>query len=115
MEKSLVYIAEDDKVTRFLLNRVLADFQQLEVQIFENAKLLMDECENQKPNVILMDVNMPEMDAYQFLDHYSISSEQFFLMLGAPISEEKMNWFKSQGCSAFVEKPITRGKLEVLF
>lgn len=97
------------------MKRLFDGFPYLEVRFFENAGLLKEALNVEIPETIIMDVNMPEMDAYQFLENHTIGEDNFYLMLGAPLKEEKMQWFRDQGCKGFLEKPLNKSKLEPLF
>ena len=110
MEKSaqkLVFIAEDDMVTRFLIKRILENFNDCSAELFENAKLMNDAMQVHTPDYVFMDVNMPEMDAYQFLEQHQKGKEQIFILLGAPLPPEKEEWFLKQGVNGFILKPLT--------
>ncbi len=70
-----VYIVDDDPIFVFTAKRVvqLADFCR-EYHVFENGRLALNNIQKaahetkQLPDVILLDLNMPEMDGWQFLD-----------------------------------------------
>lgn len=66
--KHQILIVEDNKIHRELLNRILSkDYSVLEA---ENGIEALDVLEKNKENIalILLDVFMPEMDGYTFLD-----------------------------------------------
>ncbi len=71
-------IIDDDKISRLYTKFVLKKFKKdLTIFEFENAEeyliLLKTQIikENNLPNIILLDLNMPIMSGWQFLEEYS--------------------------------------------
>ena len=62
-----VLIVEDDPETREMLRRVL-EKQGCTVNEAENGKVGLDRVEQSTPDLILLDLMMPEMDGFQFLE-----------------------------------------------
>jgi CheY-like chemotaxis protein len=70
-------IVDDDRIYIFGLSKLIEmnDFCQ-ELQVFNNGKEALDnflqdiEAGNELPEVILLDINMPVMDGWEFLDEY---------------------------------------------
>ena len=70
-------IVDDDRIYIFGLSKLIEmhDFCQ-EIQVFNNGKEALDtflqdiEAGNELPEVILLDINMPVMDGWEFLDEY---------------------------------------------
>jgi signal transduction histidine kinase/CheY-like chemotaxis protein len=60
-QKWRVLLAEDNKTNRMVINKFLGKFD-LEIYAVENGKLAVEAYESGDFDVILMDVNMPEMD-----------------------------------------------------
>lgn len=74
----IVGLADDDKVFQFITGKILRTLNVIEKLLqFENGqellnylKLNFDKSEN-LPNVIFLDIQMPFMDGWQFLNEYS--------------------------------------------
>ena len=64
--KAKVLLAEDDRVTRLITSSALAKdgYQVVEV---ENGGAAYDKAISERPNIILLDVNMPVMDGFEVL------------------------------------------------
>ncbi|NKB47761.1 MAG: response regulator [Alphaproteobacteria bacterium] len=61
-----VLVVEDDETTRTMLRRLLVGEGCL-VSEAANGRLALDRLEDGKPNLILLDLMMPEMDGFEFL------------------------------------------------
>ncbi|MCB8965539.1 MAG: response regulator [Ardenticatenaceae bacterium] len=66
-EMGKVLIVEDDQPTRELLQRTMAKqgWQTIEA---ENGRIALDSLIDNVPNIILLDLMMPEMDGFQFVE-----------------------------------------------
>lgn len=65
VNKSLrVLVAEDNPINRMLATKVLQN-QGFETDIAENGKIALEKYKTQQYDVILMDLQMPEMDGYE--------------------------------------------------
>lgn len=59
-------IVDDSRLTRKLVRRILTRLE-FEVSEAEDGNVALAHCENQIPDLILLDWNMPEMDGMEFL------------------------------------------------
>jgi len=64
----LVMVVDDDKITRESLTGLL-ESQNWRVFQAENGQIALEHLENKKPALILLDLNMPVMDGFEFLAH----------------------------------------------
>lgn len=77
MKINSVYIVDDDSITIFGLRKLLAKYSsKLLVEEFRNGRLALDaisylvEHKMALPEVIFLDINMPVMDGWTFLDEF---------------------------------------------
>jgi len=69
VDKSLrVLVAEDNPINRMLAIKVLQN-QGFETDIAENGKIALEKYQTQHYDIILMDLQMPEMDGYEATIH----------------------------------------------
>jgi PAS domain S-box-containing protein len=61
-----IFLVDDEPDARELLTRVLRE-QEAVVTPFESAHAALEALKSARPNVIVSDVGMPEMDGYQFM------------------------------------------------
>jgi len=72
-----IYIIDDDPITVFGIRKLLSSIEASKtVNTFSNGKLAIDnlrqiiENEENLPEVIFLDINMPVMDGWQFLEEF---------------------------------------------
>lgn len=125
MKNKLTYIIDDDKLTLKLMS-ILIDKSNFceEIQSFHNAQLAIDKIKENwndnavLPDAILLDLNMPVMDGWQFLDefiHLSVKKEiSIFIMTSSidPTDIEKAK--KYDVVKDYIMKPITANRLDLL-
>ena len=125
MKNKLTYIIDDDKLTVKLISILVSKNKFCEeIQSFDNAQHAIDKLKQNAsnngvlPDAILLDLNMPVMDGWQFLDEFvllPIKKEiSVFIMTSSidPVDIEMAKKYKI--VKDYVEKPITSKKLDLL-
>ena len=108
MQKKRVLVVEDNELNRELLSQILSrEYQVLEA---ENGRAALDILKEYKGNVslIFLDVIMPVMDGYAFLDHLRADSSLALIPVVVTTqsnSEEDEVNALSHGATDFVPKP----------
>ncbi len=127
MEKfNCTLLIDDDTVTNHLSKRLLEKFN-IANGIFtvpngeEALKFIVnyDPDFNSCPELMFLDINMPVMDGFRFLDMYKdlvyLNKENVIIvMLTNSASEEDIKKCKSYGVKFFLNKPLTEQKLNEL-
>jgi CheY-like chemotaxis protein len=121
-----VLIIDDDEINNFTLEAILernAHVDSFEIQdggISALEYLEQAEVSNDFPDLIFVDINMPEMDGYGFLDQYQSrylgkhDSTRIY-MLSSSVSElDKDRSLAYDFVSEYISKPLSRTKLEEL-
>ena len=125
MTNKLTYIIDDDKLTVKLISILVSKNKFCEeIQSFDNAQHAIDKLKQNAsnngvlPDAILLDLNMPAMDGWQFLDEFMLlpikKEISIFIMTSSidPVDIEMAKKYKI--VKDYVEKPITTKKLDVL-
>lgn len=125
MTNKLTYIIDDDKLTVKLISILVSKNKFCEeIQSFDNAQHAIDKLKQNAsnngvlPDAILLDLNMPVMDGWQFLDEFMLlpikKEISIFIMTSSidPVDIEMAKKYKI--VKDYVEKPITSKKLDLL-
>ena len=106
--KGTVLYIEDNPDNRLLVKRVLLseDYVLLEA---ENAHIALNILQGTRPDLILMDINMPDMDGYSLTAQ--IKSMPGFervpiLALTANVMRGDKEKTLEAGCDGYIQKPI---------
>jgi two-component system cell cycle response regulator DivK len=107
-DQSIILYIEDNIENRLLIKRILEaeGYQVLVAGSTKNATRILN---NYRPNLILMDINMPDMDGYL----YTSQIKQIYQLNNVPIIAVTANVMKGDreraiqaGCDGYVQKPI---------
>ncbi|SFB24110.1 Response regulator receiver domain-containing protein [Flavobacterium swingsii] len=119
---NLTYIIDDDKIFVFVLKKILKKNENFdEVLDFKNGEEVLDLLSNKDntlPNIILLDINMPVIDGWQFLEEIEKLPNKeklnVFIMSSSIDTNdiEKSKLFST--VKDFISKPINNDKLNKL-
>jgi signal transduction histidine kinase/DNA-binding response OmpR family regulator len=115
LSDSNVLIIDDNAVCREILKAKLhANGATVHEAVnAEFALAMLAKSEGIKPNTILVDYKMPEMDGFQFTQKLKGAgiSTKLIMMLGAADLNQNMSRIKEAGIDAYLVKPIKRAEL----
>jgi len=102
-----VLIVDDAVVVRRMLSDVLAEDPGLEIAgIAANGRIALAKLSHVNPEVVILDVEMPEMDGWQVLERVREISDVPVLMLTAKGSESDKVRGLAGGADDYVAKPF---------
>lgn len=104
---TILYI-EDDTNNRTLVRRILIS-EGLNVMEAANATNAMELLRSVKPDLILMDINMPDIDGYTLttsLKHDPRLSDIPIIALTANVMRGDRERSLEAGCDGYIQKPI---------
>ncbi len=103
-----ILVVEDDECTRLTICQFLKK-RGYQVSTAENGRQAVDMVSNQAPDIILMDVSMPEMDGIEATAtiRQELACEHVPILIITSFSdEERVNLAFEAGATEFVSKPI---------
>jgi two-component system cell cycle response regulator DivK len=106
--KGLILYVEDNPDNRNLVNRVLHAEGYTIIEAI-NAKQAMEKLQSNQVNLILMDINMPDMDGYTLTAKIK-SMEKYAKIPIIAVTANVMRGDREKsleaGCDGYIQKPI---------
>jgi two-component system, chemotaxis family, chemotaxis protein CheY len=102
-----ILIGEDSQFMRGILKDLLSG--EHEVVEAENGKQVLEMAESEKPDLVLLDIIMPEMDGIEVLQQ--IGKEQKIVVISAVGQEKMVEEAKGLGALDYIIKPFENDKV----
>ena len=118
-ETPLIWIIDDDDISKYVMKRNLRQLSVTNVIEFPDStqplKILSDNfaSTDKLPDVILLDLNMPILNGFQFMEEFKVVNEKIkkdiqIYMLTSSLSSEDLDRAKSfPEITEYFVKPIT--------
>jgi two-component system CheB/CheR fusion protein len=102
-----VLVAEDIALNQMLIKLILADFG-FECEIAENGKVVIEKLKESTYDVILMDLQMPEMNGFEATDYIrnTMNLSIPIIALTADVTSIDIEKSKKIGMNDYISKPI---------
>lgn len=119
---SCTLLVDDDRINNFLNQRLLDSLNITEKLLTalngqEALTLFTQECQVSKcPALVLLDVNMPVMNGFEFLEAYDklqITPKEpvIIIMLTTSLHPRDVERVQKMGIAGFINKPLTKEKV----
>lgn len=108
LQPIVILLVEDDKISQLAVKTWLMG-KGHDVIVTENGKEAVDYLQNNKVDVILMDVHMPEMDGIQatkIIKEKGLSQAPIIGMTASVMNDERVTYIAA-GMDVLVEKPVS--------
>ena len=121
-----IFVIDDDEIYTYALRKLIGLRHSSPVlHEFANGKIAYDFLADPQnahniPDIIFLDINMPVMDGWKFMEHYVQIKPQLgkninIYMLSSSISEKDRSRAKSiDEVSEYIVKPVTKDKVAQL-
>jgi CheY-like chemotaxis protein len=129
MEKcKSILLVDDDDISNFINQRVIlsvniTDHIHITKNGLEALKYLRNQCDDNNnlcPDVILLDVKMPVMDGFEFLEEFEMNEKHLadkikIILLTSSNNPSDIEQAKKYNISGYINKPLTSDKLNEVF
>jgi two-component system chemotaxis response regulator CheB len=108
VDKKRIMIVDDAAMMRLVIRNMLSDDPHLYLAGFaSNGREALDKLAEVQPDLILLDIEMPEMDGLEFLRHARLKSDAKVVVLTsvAPKGSGKAMQAHALGADAVISKP----------
>lgn len=113
MRKLRVLYAEDNKVNRLVFTKMLKNMD-IELHIAENGRIAVELFNRLAPDIVFMDVSMPEMDGREATHHIRATPAGKtvpIIALTAHALQEEIAHMLEAGMNAMLSKPLKKSEL----
>lgn len=120
LEQKFYLVIDDDKINNMVCESVIRKLHPANKVISflraEDAIIYLQNSANTKPDIILLDINMPEMNGWEFLDVYIKENNEnnlaHIFMLSSSINQADFDKAKKyQEVVDYIVKPFSKDKL----
>ncbi|MCV6608036.1 MAG: response regulator [Campylobacterales bacterium] len=113
MNSFRVAIVDDSATMRMIIKKTLVTQYSDDVEVFEleNGKKFIEQVDKIKPDIVLLDWNMPEMDGFEtlkILKEEEEYQETIVIMITSDSRKEKVKLATKEGLSGYIIKPFDR-------
>jgi two-component system, cell cycle response regulator DivK len=107
-QMSTILYVEDNPENRMLVRRILQaeGYRVLEAQ---NATHAVEVVQNERPDLVLMDINMPDIDGYTLTTQFKAMTQFHqvpIIALTANVMRGDRERTLEAGCDGYIQKPI---------
>ncbi len=119
-----VWLIDDDNVTNMLNRYYLEEhFKGLTIQLFGKAKIALEDLFESKnyPDIIFLDINMPEMNGWEFLDALLIQGKSgnhfpdIYMLSSSLDPADRLRAENNSLARGFISKPFEVENLQPIF
>lgn len=131
MTKKAIWVIDDDAIYQIIINKIIQRSQMFSsVTSFKNGKEALDALQNiiknimnnneVLPDIILLDINMPIMDGWEFMEKMGLIKSKFnkkviLYIVSSSIAAEDKNKSKTYSdILGYLSKPFTMNDLELI-
>ena len=112
MEKVRVMVVDDSKISRMMISSMLAKTNFEVCAMAENAAAAIDLYAKTRPDVVTMDMNLPDADGVECSRRiHAIDSNCRIVMISAMKDAKLIMHGRLAGISSFLQKPISTNEL----
>lgn len=110
-----ILLVEDDPITNYISKIQLKNLGFENVAAVENGQQAIDFIQNETPNLIFLDINMPIMDGFEFLEWRKANnlcpSTAIIVLTSSGRPSDQKRAIEFQSVIDYLEKPLNYDKI----
>lgn len=113
-DNARIFIIDDEKANLKLLNRMLQNEGYNKLVLISDPRTVVSEYKSQRPDLILLDINMPYMDGYELMHTLKALDDPLMppvIVLTAQQGNDYLLRSLNAGARDFISKPFDRNEL----
>ncbi|MBA6314614.1 response regulator [Cellulophaga baltica] len=111
-----ILLVEDDEITNYITTTKLRNIGFENVDAVLNGELALEYLAKEQPNLIFLDVNMPVMDGFEFLDSEEVQNQYsdipIVLLTSSSRPKDKEMASRYSNVIEYLEKPLNYEKMK---
>ena len=115
MKKMKILIVDDEPIANFITGKLFRQISpEIEIVDFTDPFLAMEQLAVFNPSIIFLDINMPKMDGWAFLDKMLADGLQYqvFLLSSSVSNIDQDKATKYSNIIECLQKPLKKEKLQ---
>ncbi len=110
--KETLVVVDDDTMMREMLKLMLRSDGYSVIGEASNGRDAILQCEKLKPDLLLLDINMPEMNGIEALEEIrKTCPDTIVIMISAEATMDKVSEAIKKGAASFIVKPLNAAKV----
>ncbi|KAB1066143.1 response regulator [Salibacter halophilus] len=110
-----ILVVDDDPIARLIIEQNLK-LAQIDNEILsaENGKEALNMIKSSKPEIVLLDLNMPVMNGFDLLDSMTENGIEtdVYIITSSTLQNDRTKSYKYQSVKGFFEKPINKTDID---
>jgi len=109
-----IFVVDDEPMNLVLIEQILGEQQYTNLVMINDPREVLEKYREQRPDLILLDINMPHLDGYQVLEQINALKDELMppvVVLTAQNSRELLLKALSLGARDFITKPFDLNEL----
>lgn len=114
-----IVLIDDDPISTFLTEKLISSLIEKPCQFlkFHSAKMALEVISNIQPNYLFLDINMPEMNGWDFLDNFQPENEEIKIYIVSSSIDERdvLKASRYSLVKEYLSKPLIKKHIKQIF
>ena len=114
-----IVLIDDDPISTFVTEKLISKNVKEPCQFFkyQSAKLALEEINGIRPNYLFLDLNMPEMNGWDFLDRFKpeYQDAQIYILSSSVDERDISKASQYQLVKEYLSKPLIKKYIKTIF